>query len=93
MYCIIPLLTITYFVNTVHGIPLDDPSKCPGHLEPFGSKQNIVQIKDVLYQWPLPEGINFNFVHFFYYLLIYLFINYIFMKKKTKKHETHSYFD
>ena len=56
-----PLLALTYFVNAILGIPLDDPSKWPGHLEPFGSKQNIVQIKDVLYQWPLPEGMNSDF--------------------------------
>ncbi|XP_066914697.1 jmjC domain-containing protein E-like [Clytia hemisphaerica] len=36
----------------VFTIPVDDPSNWPGHLEPFGSKQNVVQIQDIEYAWP-----------------------------------------
>lgn len=33
----------------------DDPSLWPGHLEPFGSKQKVVDV-DVLEEYPLPQS-------------------------------------
>ena len=59
-------LILTFFINTILSIPLEDPSKWPGHLEPFGSKQNIFQIKDVSYEWPLPAGMICLYVECFY---------------------------
>lgn len=53
MYEIVGVLCLC---AAVHNIPIDDPSDWPGHLEPFGSKQNTVDIEDVLYDWPSPNG-------------------------------------
>ena len=33
----------------------EDPSLWPGHLQPFGAKQNKKRVKE-LYQWPSPLG-------------------------------------
>ena len=49
-------LLVCITIPFVLAIPVDDPSNWPGHLEPFGSKQNVVQIQDIEYDWPSPAG-------------------------------------
>lgn len=53
-----------WFIEELLSIPLDDPSEWPGHLEAFGSKQNAIPIKDILYHWPSPKGIPLS-SHYF----------------------------
>lgn len=62
-YCLdmqVQICVIIFLLSCVHngvGIPIDDPSTWPGHLEPFGYKQKTVDI-ETLYSWPSPKGKN-----------------------------------
>lgn len=53
----VQICVIIFLLSCVHngvGIPIDDPSTWPGHLEPFGYKQKTVDI-ETLYSWPSPK--------------------------------------
>ena len=40
----------------------EDPSLWPGHLQPFGTLQNIVNVKELTH-WPSPTGKKLSLFH------------------------------
>ena len=57
MHSLVALLLWLY--QYVLAVPVDDPSKWPGHLEPFGSKQKTVPV-DQIYYWPSAAGLPYQ---------------------------------